>query len=825
METLLQDLRFAFRRLIKSPGFAVVAILSLALGIGANTAIFSLVNMILFRPLPVPEAERLVAINASGKDGEMSAHSYLNYVDFRDRNEVMSGILAYRFSTMSLSGFSNSSGSSSSSGGNSEKVWGYQVSGNYFDVIGMKPAVGRTFSPEEDKTRLTHPVAVISYSLWQKRFGGNPGIVNNDILINGKKFKVIGVTPAGFKGTEVIYAPDVYVPFAMQRWIEPEFDWMDERGNQNLFIVGRMKPGVSSAQAEASLNLVAAQLAGEFPNENEGLKIALTPPGFVLPQIRNGMLGVSAALMGLVALVLLIACTNLANLLLARATERSKEIAIRLSIGASRMRIVRQLLTESVLLAVVGGLAGILLAGWIIDLLIGLKPPADIPITLELHVDWRVLVFSMIVSIITGVLFGLVPAMQATKPDLVSALKDVVSQSGVRRSWLRSSLVVAQIAVSLLLLVAAGLTMRALQQLKTMNPGFNPENSLTMSFDLSLQGYQTEPGNQLRRQMLDRIHALPGVQAASLTDFMPLSMNYNGTSIYIEGQPTERGVNAPNAMTAGVGLKYFESIGTPILAGRELTQLDQDGKTRSVVVNETFAKKFFPGANPNENALGKRFRTQPEGRPWEIAGVAKDGKYWSIGEDQRAFAWFPLGSQLAFNSLIVRTTVKPETVMSSIVSEIHNLEPNLPVTGVKTMSEHMNLSLFPARAVASLLAAFGLLALALAAIGIYGVMSYSVAQRTREVGIRMALGAQRSDVLRMVLRQGMKLAAIGMATGLAAAFVLTRLLANLLYGVSATDAVAFVGVSLLLGLVVIVACLIPASRAAKVDPMIALRYE
>ncbi|MDX2041423.1 MAG: ABC transporter permease [Acidobacteriota bacterium] len=814
METLLQDLRFAFRRLIKSPGFAVVAILSLALGIGANTAIFSLVNMILFRPLPVPEAERLVAINASGKDGEMSAHSYLNYVDFRDRNQVLSGLLGYRFAPMSLS-----------VNGNNEKVWGYQVSGNYFDVIGMKPAVGRTFLPEEDKTRLSHPVAVISYSLWQKRFGGNAGIVDSEILINGKKFKVVGVTPAGFKGTEVIYAPEVYVPFAMQRWIEPESDWLDGRGNQNMFMVGRLKSGVSAKQAEASLNLVAAQLAREFPNENEGLKITLTPPGFVLPQIRNGMLGVSAALMGLVALVLLIACTNLANLLLARATERSKEIAIRLSIGASRARIIRQLLTESVLLAVVGGLAGILLAGWIIDVLIGLKPPADIPITLELHVDWRVLVFSMIVSVITGVLFGLVPAMQATKPDLVSALKDVVSQSGVRRSWLRSSLVVAQIAVSLLLLVAAGLTMRALQQLKTMNPGFNPENSLTMSFDLSLQGYQTEPGNQLRRQMLDRIQSLPGVQSVSLTDFMPLSMNFNSTAILIEGQPVERGVNAPNAMNASVGLKYFEAMGIPILAGRDLTQLDQDGKTRSVVVNETFARKFFPGANPNESALGKRFRTRPEGQPWEIAGVAKDGKYWNIGEDQRAFAWFPLGSQLAFNSMVVRTTVKPETVMSSIVSEIHNLEPNLPVTGVKTMSEHMNLSLFPARAVASLLAAFGLLALALAAIGIYGVMSYSVTQRTREVGIRMALGAQRSDVLRMILRQGMKLAGIGMAIGLLAAFVLSRLLANLLYGVSSTDAVAFIGVSLLLGIVVALACFIPASRAAKVDPMIALRYE
>ncbi|HMX27899.1 MAG TPA: ABC transporter permease, partial [Blastocatellia bacterium] len=483
METLLQDVRFGVRRLLKSKGFSLVAILSLALGIGANAAIFSLVNLVLFRPLPVPNPEQIVSVSAVGKEGAMAAHSYLNYVDLRDRNNVLSGLLAYRFAPMSLS-----------RNGNNEKVWGYLVSGNYFDVLGVKPVRGRGFSPEEDKTRLSNPVAVISYSLWQTRFGGDANIVDSDVLINGKKFKVIGVAPAGFKGTEVIYTPEIFVPFAMQKWIEPENDYLDARGVQNIFLVGRLKAGVSTAQADAALKLQAAQLAKEFPNDNEGLNYEATPPGFVLPQIRSGMLGVSAALMGLVGLVLLIACTNLANLLLARAAERGKEIAIRLSIGAGRARIIRQLLTESVLLAVAGGVVGVLLARWIIDVLIGLKPPIDIPITIELHVDWRVLAFSMFVSVVTGVLFGLVPALQATKTDLVSALKDVVSQSGVRRSWLRSGLVVAQIAVSLLLLVAAGLTLRALQQLQTLNPGFNPERAMMMSFDLSLQGYKAEDG-------------------------------------------------------------------------------------------------------------------------------------------------------------------------------------------------------------------------------------------------------------------------------------------------------------------------------------------
>ncbi|HEV2665883.1 MAG TPA: ABC transporter permease, partial [Blastocatellia bacterium] len=747
-------------------------------------------------------------------DGEMAAFSYPNYIDFRDRNEVLSGLLATRFVGVSLS-----------RNGNNEKVWGDMVSGNYFDVLGVKPALGRTFLPEEDKTRLSHPVVVISHSLWQTRFGGDPSVVNSDVLINGRKFKVIGVAPAGFKGTEVIYTPDIYVPFAMQKWIEPESDYMDNRDSGNMFAVGRLKPGVSAAQAEASLNLLAAQLAKDFPNENEGLGIQVVPPGFVLPQIRNQMLSVSAALMGLVALVLLIACTNLANLLLARAAERGKEIAIRLSIGAGRARIVRQLLTESVMLSVAGGLVGMTLARWIIDSIMKLKPPMEIPLTLELHVDWRVLIFSMIVSVITGVLFGLVPALQATKPDLTSALKDAASQSGLRRSSLRSGLVVAQVAVSLLLLIAAGLTLRALQRLRVMNPGFNPENALMMNFDLSLQGYQTDAGMQLRKQLLNRVESMPGVRSASLTDFIPLSMNYSSAAILIEGKQQERGVNAPSAMQADVGLKYFETIGTPLLAGRDLTELDQEGKTRSAVVNETFARKFFPGANPIENALGKQFRTSPEKQPWQIVGVARDGKYWTIGEAPQAFVWFPLGNQLAYNYLVVRTSAKPETVIGAILGEFRNLDPNLPVTDVKPLTEHMNLSLFPARAFASLLSAFGSLALALAAIGIFGVMSYAVSQRTREIGVRMALGAGAKDIFKLVVGRGLLLTLIGVGVGLVLALVGTRFLSSLLYSVSALDPLTFAGVTLLLLAVAFLACYFPARRAMKTDPMVALRYE
>jgi predicted permease len=815
METLFQDLRFGFRRLIKTPGFAVIAILSIALGIGANTAVFSLVNLILFRPLPVADPGKVVSVSAVGKDGEMAAFSYPNYLDFRDRNEVLSGLLVSRFTYMSLS-----------RNGNNERVWGNLVSGNYFDVLGVKPALGRTFLPEEDKTRLSHPVAVISHTFWQTRFGGDPSVVSSDVLINGRKFKVIGVTPAGFNGTEVIYTPEIYVPFAMQKWIEPQSDYLDKRDSTNMFAVGRLKPGVNAAQAEASLNVLAAQLAKDFPNENEGLKIQLVPPGFILPQIRSAMLSVSGALMGLVALVLLIACTNLANLLLARSTERGREIAIRLSIGAGRARIVRQLLTESVTLAVAGGLVGMALARWIIDSIMALKPPIAIPITLEPHVDWRVLIFSMIASVVTGVLFGLVPALQATKPDLIPALKDAVSQSGVRRSWLRGGLVVAQVAVSLLLLIAAGLTLRALQRLRVMNPGFNPENALMMNFDLSLQGYDADAGAQLRKQLLNRVESLPGAQSASIADFMPLSMNFSTAPILIEGRPQERGVsNMPQALQARVGLKYFETIGTPLVAGRDLTEQDQEGKTRSAVVNETFARKFFPGANPIENALGKQFRTAPEEQPWQIAGVARDGKYWTIGEDPQAFVWFPIGKRLSYNYLLVRTSAKPETMIGAIRGEFRNLDPNLPLTDVKTLTEHMSLSLFPARAFASLLSAFGLLALTLAAIGIYGVMSDAVSQRTREIGIRMAVGAGAKDIFKLVIRRGLLLTSIGVGAGLVLALVGTRLISSLLSNVSAIDPLTFMGVTLLLVAVAFLACYFPARRAMKTDPMVALRDE
>ncbi|HEU4390835.1 MAG TPA: ABC transporter permease, partial [Blastocatellia bacterium] len=537
MDNLIKDIRFGIRRLIKSPGFSLIAIASLALGVGANTAIFSLVNTVLLRPLPVPDPTRIVSVTVRGKGDSIGAFSYPMYEDFRDRNDVLSGILVYRFAYMSLS-----------QDGRGQRVWGYEVSGNYFDVLEVKPVLGRTFLPEEYRTPLSHPVAVMSYGCWQRRFAGDPGVVDRDVAINGHSFRIIGVAPEGFSGTEIIYTPELWVPMQMLEWIEPGSKWLDKRDNSSIFAVGRLKPGVSERQAEQSLNMIAQQLGQEYPDSSEGLTISLIPTGFIIPDLRGAVVGFAWVLMGAVMLVLAVACTNLASLLLARGAERRREIAIRLAIGASRWRLVRQLLTESVLLSVAGGMLGVMLAIWLVGLVEGFKPPVDFPLTVHLALDSRVLVFSLVVSVATGIVFGVAPALQATKTDVVGALKDTAGQAGYRRSRLRSGLVVAQIAVSLVLLIAAGLVIRALRQLQTTSPGFDPNNAFVMSFDVGLEGYDQARGQQFYRQVLDRVRSLPGVRTAALTGFVPLSLNYSGNYIFVEGEPSERGANVPTSM-------------------------------------------------------------------------------------------------------------------------------------------------------------------------------------------------------------------------------------------------------------------------------------
>lgn len=812
MDSLLKDLKFALRRLIKSPGFTFIAVLSLALGIGANTAIFSLVNTAMLRPLPIERPDELVSLNNIGGGRTFSTFSYPNYRDIRDRNDIFSSLIAYRFAPLSLS-----------HDGVNERLWGYVVSGNYFETLGVKAVIGRTISLDDDRSPGAHPVAVLSHKSWQKRFGSAPDIVGRNLLVNGQGYTVIGVAAEGFDGTEIIASPEIWFPMAMQSQIEVGNDWLEERGVDNLFLQGRLNPGVSFDRAQASLDSISLQLANEFPEFNEDKKILLTPPGLMGGMMRGSIIGFSAGLMFVVGLVLLLACVNLANLLLARATERRREIAVRLALGASRRQVVRQLLTETTLLAVIGGGLGLLIAYWTIRFAATLKPPIDVPVSFDLHIDHRVLIFTCLVSLVTGILFGLLPALQATKTDLVSGLKEDMPQGSFRGSWWKSGLIVFQVALSLLLLIGGGLMLRGLQRAQTLDLGFNPENAIELSFDLRLQGYDEARGSEFLKRLLERVRAIPGVQAAGTADMVPVDLHFGSQRVFIEGSAIDRPANAPRSMSSRVSNDYFKTMETRLLKGRDFTEQDNEQSIKVAIVNQTFAGRFWPGEDP----IGKRFSVgSPDAPKLEIIGIAQNGKYAGLNEDPRSFVYRPIWqSYTGSTNLLVRARTDPQNLIAQVRAELHKLDPHLPISSAKTMVEHLSLPLLPARIAAALFGSFGMLALALAAIGLYGVMSFGVSKRTREIGIRLALGARSADVLRMIVLQGMTLTIIGMVIGLLLAFGLTRLMKSLLFGVSATDPLTFIVIVILLSLAALLACFLPARRAARTDPMTALRCE
>jgi predicted permease len=812
MTTLWQDLRYGLRMLRKTPGFTAIAILSLALGIGANTAIFSLVNTALLRPLPVENPEELVALGNAEANRLFPTFSYPNYRDLQERNQVLSGLMAYRFAPLSLS-----------YDGINERLWGYVVTGNYFEVLGVKAAQGRLISTDDDRTPGGHPVAVLSYKSWQSRFGGDANITGKEILVNGRSYTIIGVAPQGFAGTEIIAAPEVWFPMAMQAQIEVGDSWLTKRGVENIFLQGRLKDGISAPQAQAALNSIAAELEREYPEINEGKRVSVAPIGLMGGTRQGLVLGFVGLLMAGVGLVLLLACTNLANLLLARATERRREIGVRLALGASRFQLVRQLLTESMLLAVGGGALGILLAFWLVDMAVALKPPVDVPLSIDLHIDYRVLIFTALLTLVTGLLFGMLPALQATKTDLLAALKDETALGSHRGSRLKNGLLVFQVAVSVVLLIGGGLMLRSLQKAQTVDLGFDPQNAIELSFDLRLQGYDDAQGREFQKRLLERVRALPGVQEAGTANLVPVDLHFGRVPVFIEGQLPERGANAPRAMSNRVSPGYFKAMSTRLLQGRDFTEMDNEAATRVVIVNETFARQFWQGENP----IGKRFSIEnPEAPKLQIIGVAQDGKYAGLNEEAKPFIYRPVWqSYSGSTSLIVRGETEPQRLIAAVRGQLQQLDANLPISSAKTLVERLALPLLPARLAAVALGSFGLLALALAAIGIYGVMSYAVTRRTREIGIRMALGAQRGDVLKLVMRQGTRWTLIGITLGLLASLALTRLMKNLLFGVSATDPLTFIFISVLLAGVTLLACYVPARRATKVDPMVALRYE
>jgi predicted permease len=812
LESFWQDIRFGARILRRNPGYASIAMLTLALGIGANTAIFSLLNTVMLRPLPIAKPEEVVSLASTAGGNRFSSFSYPTYRDLRDRDQVFADLIAYRFLPVSLS-----------HDGVNERMWGYAVSGNYFEVLGVKPMLGRVLSPEDDRNRGGHPVVVLSQQGWLRRFGGDPGVIGKSVIVNGASYTVIGVTPPGFYGTEIIAAPEMWFPMMMQAQLEAGNDWLENRRVENVFVQGRLKPGARAAQAQAAVDAIAQQLAREYPDIYEGKVIKVTTAGWMGGMARAPLLGFVGILMLVVLLVLLLACTNLANLLLARAAERRREIAVRLALGVSRFRLLRQLLTESILLACGAGLLGVLLAWWMVGLAVRFKPPIDVPLNVDLHLDVRVLAFALIASILTGILFGIVPAWQATKTDLLSALKDDASAGAQHRSWLKNGLIVFQVALSLVLLVGGGLVLRALQKAETVELGFNPRNAIAVSFDLRLQGYEQDRIREMQKHLLEQVRALPGVQHAGLADLVPVDLHFSSESIFVEGQMPERNARAPRAFSNRVSPGYFGAMGTRLLQGRDFTDQDQQAAPRVVIVNQSFARRFWPDQNP----IGKQFRLGRAEAPLvEVVGVAENGKYANLSEDPKPFVYRPLWqSFLGSSTIIVRSMGDPQRMLAAVRGELQRIDPHLPIATAKTMTEHLSFPLLPARVAASTLGSFGLLALALAAIGLYGVMSYAVSKRIREIGIRIALGAHGSDVLRMIVSQGMRLVLVGIALGLAGALALTRIMKSLLMGLSPTDPLTFAGTACLLAFVAFLACYLPARRATRVDPLIALRHE
>jgi predicted permease len=818
METLLKDIRYGLRMLVKNPGFTAVAVVSLALGIGANTAIFSIINSFLLAPLPVAEPGRLVSVfTTDQKNPGPLPVSHYNFLDYRDKTDVWDGLLAFNFAAVNLNRGS----------GESKQLFAEVVTGNYFDVLGVKPLYGRTFLPDEDRTLGTHPVAVLSYACWQRDFGGDPSIVNQTVSLNRHDFTVVGITPKDFTDTNLGGAPDLFVPMMMHRELQPELAmFYDARRGLAFGVIGRLKPGVSLEQAQSAMSALASELEREYPQDNEGRNVRLVPllQARLDPQGDGETVKTSAILMSIVGIVLLIACANVANLLLARATRRRREIAIRVAIGATRARLIRQLLTESIVLSLIGGAVGLLAAYWTKDVIGSLVPFGGGPNAGAIQLDGSVILFTLIITLASGLVFGLAPALQASRADLVPTLKgDITVPVGQRgfRFNLRKALVVLQVALSLFALIAAGLFVRSLQKAKAVSPGFITENVVLMDLNFGREGYTQEQALQFQGQLLERVQALPGVQAATIARDRPVSFGLL-RSVFLEGQEPAPGGRGVLVQTNDIGPRYFETLGITLVRGRDFSEADGEKAPPVVIINEVMAKRFWP----DQDAVGKRFKFFGDANYRQVVGIAREVKVTSLTERPRPLVYLPMRQDYASQvTLHVRAGGDATKLVAALRGEIQALDPNLSILNVQTMTDRVDQSLQGERTQATLLGSAGVMALLLASVGLYGVMSYMVAQRTREIGIRMALGATRSNVMGLVLKQGATLVGAGIVIGLGAAFGLTRLVASSLFGVTAVDPLTFIGTSLLLALVSLAASYLPARRATKVDPIIALRYE